>query len=73
MHYVIVDLIISADEMLRYYRGDASGVSTTARDGRSVRFPASALRDFVDSDGVNGSFAIYFDAENKLEKIKRLI
>lgn len=72
MNYVIVDLAISQDEMLRYYQGSARNVLVRARDGRSIRFPANVLRDHVSSNGVQGTFAIYFSADNKLKKIERL-
>lgn len=69
---VILDLSIPADECLRYYSGDASFVQARARDGRSVRFPASMLRSFVDGDGVHGSFLLRYDDRNKLVDLQRI-
>ena len=69
---LIVDINISADELLKLYSGSANQVRATARDGRSVRFPARILQSFVTRTGVQGSFLILFDQNNKFKKIERL-
>lgn len=68
---VIINLDIPASEYLRYYKGDASFVQTRARDGRSVRFPASLLRAFVDDSGVHGSFVLRYDGNHRLVSLSR--
>lgn len=68
---VIIDLDIPASEYLRYYKGDASAVQTRARDGRSVRFPASLLRAFVDDGGVRGCFVLRYDGNHRLVSLSR--
>ncbi len=50
----------------------ASDVHTTARDGRSVRFPARILSRFYLPDGIRGSFRIVFDDAGKFASIERL-
>jgi hypothetical protein len=65
-------LHISADELLRYYRGDAAVVAVTAADGTRLRFPASSLRRFVTREGIHGRFLIRFDEDNHLLGIERL-
>jgi hypothetical protein len=65
-----VDLNIPAAELLRYYRGVASAVVTTDRYGRSIRFPASALRPFVTGTGVHGRFLLSVDDHNRLRQIQ---
>ncbi len=72
MAYMIVDLAISAEEYLRWYQGGAKVVSAVARDGRRVQFPAASLQPYVQHNGVRGTFAIYFDDNNKLQKVERL-
>lgn len=72
MAHLIFDLHISRDEYLRWYQGGAREVNAVARDGRRVRFPASSLQRFVQSDGVHGTFAVYFDDHNKLIGVERL-
>ena len=59
-------LAISAEEYLAYYRGSAQVVVARSDDNKIVRFPASAIREFVTHDGVFGSFEITYDENNKL-------
>lgn len=72
MHDIIVELRISADECLRLYRGEVQNVLARARDGRSVRFPASVLRRFVQRDGIQGSFRICYGSDGRLKDIQRI-
>lgn len=72
MQQIIVDISISPDEWIKLYQGVATDVHTTARDGRSVRFPARILSRFFLQDGVRGSFRIVFDANGKFASIERL-
>lgn len=67
-----LDLHIPAEELLRYYRGAASAVAAVDRQGRSIRFPASALRPFVTSSGIHGRFSLQVDEANRLRRIVRL-
>ncbi len=69
---VVVDLYISAEEYLKWYSHSAQDVYTTARDGRSVRFPAKILQRFVTREGIKGSFLITFDETHKFQDIVRL-
>ena len=59
-------LAISADEYLAYYQGSAQVVVARSDDNRIIRFPASAIREFVTRDGIYGNFEISFDENNKL-------
>lgn len=72
MRYVIIDLAISRDEYMKYYRGQALQISTRARDGRIVRLPASVMRQFITLSGLHGSFAVYYDDHGRLQQIDRL-
>lgn len=72
MQQIIVDISISPDEWIKLYQGLATDVRTTARDGRSVRFPARILSRFYLSDGVRGSFRILFDDSGKFTTIERI-
>jgi hypothetical protein len=72
MHQIIVDIAISPDEWIKLYQGVATDVHTTARDGRSVRFPARILSRFYLRDGIRGSFRIVFNDQGKFESIERL-
>jgi len=73
MAFLIVDLNISRDEYLRWYQGGAQNVNAVTRDGRRVQFPASSLQPYVQHSGVQGTFAIYFDENNKLQRVERLV
>ena len=63
-------LAISAEEYLAYYQGSAQVVVARADDNRTIRFPASAIRQFVTDDGIFGRFEISFDKNNKLIAIQ---
>ncbi|WP_409522799.1 DUF2835 domain-containing protein [Nitrincola sp. MINF-07-Sa-05] len=72
MKHLIVDLFITKDEYLKYYRGNAAWVSAVARDGRQVQFPASTLRPYLTHTGIRGSFVIYYDNVGKLIQVDKL-
>ena len=65
-------LSITADELMRYYRGSAQQVVARAQDGRCVQFPASALRPFVTHEGVRGEFCLVVDDNNRLVELRRI-
>lgn len=72
MRRYVVDLAIPTAELLRYYRGGANAVLAHDRYGRRVRFPALALRRFVDARGVHGRFALEVDDDHRLVAITPL-
>jgi hypothetical protein len=63
---------ITPRELLRYYAGRAATVSVPANGGSRVRFPASALRPFVEAGGVDGLFELEVDEGNRLVALRRL-
>jgi hypothetical protein len=65
-------LDIPKQEYLRNYSGSAHSVLVKAEDGRTVRFPAVNLRQFVTADGVRGRFEMSLDGNNSLLDIRRL-
>ncbi len=71
MDSVTVTLSISAQEYARFYRGQARNVICTAKDGRTVQFPAAVLRQFLTHDGIYGDFSISFTSENRFKNIIR--
>lgn len=66
------ELHISAEEMSRYYRGEAITVRVTATNGQVIQFPASMLRPHVTPAGIDGYFRIEWSAEGKLQRLERL-
>ncbi len=71
MTSVTVTLAISTQEYARLYKGQARYVICTTKDGRTVQFPATALRQFLTHDGIHGEFSISFTSENKLIDITK--
>ena len=72
MNEIIVDIRISPDEYVKQYRAANCMVSTHARDGRSVRFPADILQPFLLHNGIVGSFKISFDSAGKFKTVMRI-
>jgi len=68
---MVVDLAIDGVELKRLYRGVCNTVLARARDGRWVRFPATALRAHVIGHGVYGVFALRV-ADGRLTAMERL-
>ncbi|MFT5691499.1 MAG: hypothetical protein ACI92E_000828 [Oceanicoccus sp.] len=69
---VNINISISSEEYLKYYKVPSASVSTRSSDGRSVRFPASILQPFVSHTGIQGSFCIEFSSDGKFKNIERL-
>jgi len=72
MNEIRFRLAIDAQEYLRYYQGEVNSVMISTTDGRVVQFPAGALHKYVDHLGVNGSFRIVYDDDNKLVSCDRI-
>lgn len=70
MPSLILDLNITADAMLDYYRGRARVVIVTAASGQTVQFPAQALQAHVRKDGVHGRFELVFDDQQRFVGLK---
>lgn len=72
MNEIRFRIAISAQEYLRFYQGDVDSVRIKTVDGRVIQFPAGALQKYVDQFGVNGSFRIIYDENNKLVCLERV-
>jgi hypothetical protein len=72
MKEIIVSLFISREDYLSVYQGQVKDVVATASDGRVVRFPAAILKKMVGHEGIQGTFKIHFDANNKFDGITRI-
>ncbi|GEK74049.1 DUF2835 domain-containing protein [Halomonas halophila] len=72
MPTIDIALSLTPAACLAHYEGRAGVVHTRSLDGRSVQFPAEALRRVVARDGVNGVFRLYFSPEGRFEGILRL-
>lgn len=65
-------LSISSEKYQAYYTGQAKFVRVQTQDGRSLKFPAVNLKQFVMHDGIHGHFEIVFDDQNKLVSLQRI-
>ncbi|TVP82107.1 DUF2835 family protein [Thioalkalivibrio sp.] len=65
-------LLISSQEMLTYYTGDARYLVATASDGTRVQMPARFLRPHVTSQGVVGEFLLRCDDRNRFVSLERV-
>lgn len=65
----IVELAISKQELLKYYRGAASQISAVATDGQTILFPVTAIQPFVTHEGVFGRFQLQVNDQGRLLKI----
>jgi hypothetical protein len=65
-------LLISPDELLLYYRGDASVLRATALDGTRLQMPARVLRPHVTAQGVSGEFLLRCDDRNRFLSLERV-
>ena len=72
MNLIRVRLHITHDQWLPFYNGQILEVVAQSVDGRTVRFPAHVLRQFVTEDGISGLFAIFFDANRRFAGIRRV-
>ncbi len=66
-----VSLNLSVSEVERVYQGNAQRVVARLKDGRSIQFPARALRSIVDKEGVHGEFVLEVDDEGKYFGIRK--
>ena len=73
MPALTIQLNLPADQVLRYYRGQARSVQARATTGQLVQFPASALQRHVTAEGIHGLFQIEFDANYKFVSLERVI
>lgn len=69
-----IDVVINLtrEECLAHYEGWAQKVHTRSLDGRRVVFPASALRQIIGRDGVDGIYRLTYSESGKFESIVAL-
>ena len=72
MPTIDITLNLTPAACLAHYEGRVGMVHTRSLDGRSVAFPAEALRRVVTRDGVHGVFRLYVSSEGRFEGIRRL-
>jgi hypothetical protein len=70
MPELYIDLHLSPDALLRYYRGEARNVRARATTGQVVQFPAGALQRHVAVDGIHGRFRLVFDENYRFVQLE---
>lgn len=68
----VFSIAISREEYLKYYSGHAAAIRTKSYEGLIIEFPARALTPWITHSGIQGTFSISFDENNKLTEIKRI-
>lgn len=68
---IVFSLNISSKQYLRYYRGAARFIVARSIDGRTVKFPAGILQQFLTRDGIHGVFVLRYDENNRFLAIER--
>lgn len=71
MPSLCLELHVSPDDLLDYYRGQARTVHALATNGQTVNFPAAAIQRFVTTEGVHGWFQLEFDEHHKFVGLER--
>jgi Protein of unknown function (DUF2835) len=66
-----VQLRISSEAYLDYYRGTILHVIAQCASGHAVQFPASLLQRFVTTEGIHGAFVVTCDENNKCIGLQR--
>lgn len=69
---LIVDINLTEDRWLQFYRRPGQAILARARNGQLVEFPAEHMRAFVTPTGVQGTFKLTVDDENRLQQIERI-
>ena len=67
-----IELHISPDQMLGYYRGSVHHVVARSSTGQIIQFPVASLQRFVTHDGVQGLFLLTCGPDHKLASIERI-
>lgn len=68
----LVDITFSIEQIQSYYAGQVSAVWARDVQGVRLQFPLTALRPFVDHQGIRGRFRIDVDAGSRLKGIVRV-
>lgn len=72
MPSLVLDIHLTAEQVLGFYQGRVSRVLATSRDGRKVSLPIHHLRPFLTHGGVRGSFVMEFSAAGELLSLRCL-
>lgn len=65
-------LSISPEKFLDYYRGTVRQVVARCHNGQMIQFPASMLKPFLTSAGIQGHFVLTCDDNFKGAELRRV-
>ena len=71
MRTLRVHIDVPADELLRYYRGEARHLIATSDQGLRVALPVETLRRYVTGSGIRGWFRLTLGPNDKLVRLAR--
>lgn len=71
-HNYRFSLKLNRSEIARYYQGDSREVCVRADNGQRLRFAARHLRPFLCDDGIQGSFLLTTDKNNRFKSLSKL-
>lgn len=63
---------IPREEMLRWYRGEATRVMVRSESGLRIQLPARVFQPFVTAEGVRGWFELSYTERGKMKGLRRL-
>lgn len=66
------NLHLSAEEYLQYYEGAAKAIQVRSFCGKLIQFPADKMREFVLKEGIQGTFVMRLDENNKFLSVKKI-
>jgi hypothetical protein len=67
-----ISLDIGPDQFVEWYRGRVRSVVVKSLEGPVVEFPAKVLQRFVSPTGIQGTFLLSFDSQNRFLSIERV-
>ncbi|MGL5287709.1 Protein of unknown function [Aeromonas sp. RU39B] len=66
------ELYIPADEVLRYYQGQARKVVVRSEQGLVIELPAERIRPFITSSGVRGRFVLKTQDDHRFLSLDKI-
>lgn len=72
MPSLVLDIALSAEQILLAYQGHAKRALIRSREGKKVSLPLHHLRGYLTHNGVHGVFELVFSDKGELLSLTRL-
>ncbi|MCY4473422.1 MAG: DUF2835 family protein [Kistimonas sp.] len=72
MRKSIISISLSSEQVLQFYKGQATMIRARAEDGTSISVPFDIMSRFVSHHGIYGRFEICYDSGGKFQGISRV-